>query len=668
VNESFKMGANAAILSDKYLNDIEAREQFQKMHVKDVNGILSFELQRRKSHLFYMRMDYVDVMMCHPDAWGFPDASLTVSANSGEPFNPFHGWYAQTSIDTDKEMEQVEFLYTLRLRSFPEHTFQALSLGKIPEWVQPYTTLAGEAQLEDVKDEDKDDPAVAAGGAAGGLAIDKSLLREAGLVEEGEEVYVKLDGLRMLRERTAAPDILDLKEQVHKLKGLSAMRVFLRSRGNPDNMKQCLLTPKMVKDMAAQLGLRGDPTHYWYALFALRYPLAPEWDAVVRNDTRWYLHLPSDRLQPVHPLIKEFRKHLNDVVSNEFLWDFRGFVHYKCSECGIPDSVIWCPQCTDYFCANCFLESHRSARGRKHWPMPVPGCRYLTHAEEAQLREHVPLLNVGFSNRRRFLARDNQSDKMGSKSGDTWLFFHADTFKAALLQAPENHWYLKRLNPPRLAPDTQGYYYNFACDVIADEPEHILTKAHEQKALTLLQKSIRGALVRKRIRTETNAVTVIQKTKMMWDCQKVHGKNGRNAGILKSWYRKFRAKADRAALEERVTRVQAFFRGRQIRKLFREQRDSATGFQSSFRGIRCRRHLFVLKTAAICIQRHYRGHVDGRKPVRERHANASRIQAFARAWHAARGPPEETRLQQTSSATSMACVPGNWSKSDRHLH
>lgn len=69
------------------------------------------------------------------------------------------------------------------------------------------------------------------------------------------------------------------------------------------------------------------------------------------------------------------------------------------------------------------------------------------------MHDHLPLLNVGFSMRRRFLARDNQSDRNGSRSGDTWLFFHADTFEAALLQAPEKHWFLKRLKPPRLGPN-----------------------------------------------------------------------------------------------------------------------------------------------------------------------------------------------------------------------
>ncbi len=72
------MGADSCILSNLYMYDYEAREQFMKQHIRDVQGVLWFELQRRKQHLFYMRMDFVDLMMFHPDAWGFPDALQTV--------------------------------------------------------------------------------------------------------------------------------------------------------------------------------------------------------------------------------------------------------------------------------------------------------------------------------------------------------------------------------------------------------------------------------------------------------------------------------------------------------------------------------------------------------------------------------------------------------------
>jgi hypothetical protein len=628
VNESFKVGCNACVLSNLYLNDKQGREQFQKLYTQDVNGTLWFELQRQKDHLFYRRMDFVDVMMCHPEAWSFPDTARVVSANPGEPINPFHGWFAQHSVDTDKEMEDVEFKYTLRLRAFPEQTFQALSLGKIPEWILPALTLHAEAQQDEDKIGDED---AAAGADSHGKAIqmDNNLMLEAGL-EDDEDLYVKVDNEKLARIRTVGPDVLDAKTYSHTIKGLNAMRIFLRSRGAPDNMKQPLITPKMVKDMAHQLGVRGSPNKYWYAMFSLRYPLDSEWETYIRNDTRWYIHLPSDVAQPVHPLIKEFRKHLDDCMKNEFLWDYRGFVKMKCSECGIPDSVIWCQQCTDYFCPACFLQSHKSKRGRKHWPMPIPGSRYLSGSEAARLAEHIPLLNVGFSNRRRFLARDNQSDKNGSRNGDNWLFFSADTFQAALTQAPEKHWYVKRLKPPRLAPDVEGYYYNFSSDVIADDDSHIMTKAHEQKAISLLQKNIRGALTRRQIRRETEATIVIQKCKTMWDVQKIHGNNGRNAALLKSWYRKHAAKKEKEKLEIRITRIQSIWRGVLTRMEFRRMMNTTTRFQAAFRRLLGGRRDAVLRAATITIQAAYRGHLYGRRPMQHEREAARRQQGMVR--------------------------------------
>ena len=54
------------------------------------------------------------------------------------------------------------------------------------------------------------------------------------------------------------------------------------------------------------------------------------------------------------------------------------------------------------------------------------------------------------------------------------LWFHTDTFQAALMQTPENHWCLKRREPPRLPPGVDGYYYNFATDTVADDVSYIL--------------------------------------------------------------------------------------------------------------------------------------------------------------------------------------------------
>jgi len=626
VNEAMRTGCNACILSELYNTDNLSREQFLRTHARDVNGVLWFELQRRKDSIYYMRMDGVDVQMYHPDAWGFPDTSRLVTASPGEPIDPFHGWYAQNSINAEKEIADVDFLYTLRLRAFPEKFFQALSLGKLPDWVDPYASVTTEEKdlTEEVPESKKKAPTK--------IEIDSDMMRAAGLDVGEDVVRVQVGKDGKLPNRTLAPEVLDSKIIPFTIKGSSAMRIYMRSRANPDNMKQSFITPKIVKDMSAQLGIRHEPNNYWYCMFALRYPLAPEWEVLVRDDTRWYLHLPTDRLQPVHPMIRQFRDHLDDCKQNEFLWEFREppVVKFKCADCGMPDSIVWCMQCTDYFCAPCFFQAHRSARGKKHWPLPIPGTRYLTASEAARLRDHLPLLNVGFSNRRRFLAREEQSDKNGSRNGDPWLFFHADTFQQALQQAPEKHWFLKRLKPPRLAPGVEGYYYNFANDVIADDASHILTKAHEQRALSLLQKNIRGAITRRRIKKENQAVRVIQGAKRMWDVRKVHGKNGENGNILRKWYGKHKSKQDKEMLEYRMSRVQAIFAGFEVRRDFSEMLHNVRKFQANFRGLMGRRKHSTLLNAAHTIQRFYRGRIYGRTPMREQHEGAAKIQAMAK--------------------------------------
>jgi hypothetical protein len=246
VNESFKLGANSCIFARSFLTNKQEKEQFLRMHIKDSNGILWFELQREQESIYYQRMDFVDVQMYHPDAWGFPDASKIVTPNPGEPIDPFHGWCAKKIMDADKEMEDVDFLYTLRLRCFPESTFQALALGKIPAWIQQYIDIhtdptAGEGQtaLED-DDADEDEATDKSDKKKG--PPERDFLLEAGM-KDPEDTHVKPQDLNK-RRSDAGPDVLDAKIKQYNLKGLSAMRVFLRSRGNPDNMKQCNITPR----------------------------------------------------------------------------------------------------------------------------------------------------------------------------------------------------------------------------------------------------------------------------------------------------------------------------------------------------------------------------------------------------------------------------------------
>merc|ERR1719487_494965 len=53
-------------------------------------------------------------------------------------------------------------------------------------------------------------------------------------------------------------------------------------------------------------------------------------------------------------------------------------------------------------------------------------------------------------------------------------------------------------------------------------------------------------------------------------------------------------------------------------------------FQAAFRGLRGRRHWRVVLLAVVCIQKSWKGHHWGRKPLRKKHECASRIQAVTR--------------------------------------
>jgi hypothetical protein len=246
-----------------------------RIHIKDTNGTMWFELTRKKQHLFYMQMDYVDVMMFHPDAWGFPDAGQVVHGIPGEPFDPFHGWLQQNAIDADSEMDDVTFMYSLRCRSLPESVFQQISLGKLPEWLAAFTELSGERKSapKALKDNDNDAQLKQL---MTGPAISEELreMMEAGLADE-DDLYVKVDELKAVQERTKAPDVLDLRMPSYRLKGQNAMRLFLRNRGNPDATREAIVTPKQVKEMAFQLGITDKIRWFWYAYMALRYNLPP---------------------------------------------------------------------------------------------------------------------------------------------------------------------------------------------------------------------------------------------------------------------------------------------------------------------------------------------------------------------------------------------------------
>ncbi|KAF4676293.1 hypothetical protein FOL47_006449 [Perkinsus chesapeaki] len=662
-NESLKMGRDPCVLSNLYLYDYATREQFMRQHIRDQNGTMWFELQRKKPHLFYMRLEFVDVMMFHPDAWGLPDAGNVVMGNAGEPYDPFHGWFHQVASNADREFTDVQFSYATRIRIVPPETFSTMALGKLPDWLQPYTELQADLsesadlikQLQDGSEDDDNITRAMVGDndgiLRGRVELTMQNLLEAGLVDE-EEVYVHVDDLRRAsnESRFLAPDVLGVEEERYSLTGLNGLRLLLRATGNPDGTKgHVVITPKQIKSMAMQLGIHGNYHYYWYCYFALKYNLPPDWEVIIRgSDVRYYVkldrggagafagagrrtdessRLAMDQGQVCHPMLEAFREHLNDCILNDFLWDYRGFLKVKCSECGVLDSVVWCQQCTDNFCCDCYGTVHK--RRKSHWAYPLPGCRYLTKAEAAMFSDALPFVNVGFCNRRRFLARDNQSDKTGPCQCQ-WLFFPREAFEAALQQCPADHWHLARLNPPRLAPDADGFYYSFAHDVITDDPAYIHQKSAEQTALLKLQKFIRGALVRKRVRRQTDAVTMIASCKRMWDAQRFFGRHGSNAMILRSWYRKFRARADYQLTHQRISKVQATFRGMAERRRLMVKHMKAAKIQSYWRMKLTQKALADMNRVATDIQRVLRGYWYGRKPVRDMQEKAATIQGILR--------------------------------------
>ena len=68
---------------------------------QDSNGTLWFELQRELSSIYYQRIDFVDVQMYHPVAWGFPDASKIVTPSTagarGRAWRASRRWRTWTS-------------------------------------------------------------------------------------------------------------------------------------------------------------------------------------------------------------------------------------------------------------------------------------------------------------------------------------------------------------------------------------------------------------------------------------------------------------------------------------------------------------------------------------------------------------------------------------------
>lgn len=132
------------------------------------------------------------------------------------------------------------------------------------------------------------------------------------------------------------------------------------------------------------------------------------------------------------------------------------------------------------------------------------------------------------------------------------------------------------------------------------------------------------------MRRQAEAVTVIASYKRMWDTQRSFGKHSANAMILRAWYRKFRARTDQRQTHLRVSKVQATYRGVMERRRLLEKHMKAARLQSYWRMKLIQKALAHIARVALDIQRVLRGYWYGRKPVREMHKAASRIQGVLR--------------------------------------
>ncbi|CEM25744.1 unnamed protein product [Vitrella brassicaformis CCMP3155] len=514
--------------------------------------------------------------------------------------DPLHGWLKQHPVNTDESMQDSPFAYYIRNRQLPPPTEKTVIEGvqiiteKLPQWAkitEKHTSVSA-PPIEAA--EEAEVPAAAS-------------VEEAVVEGEAEEAPPAVDDAGMgddsqwrdvktLPKDRVEPDMLRLGTVATTLKGYLALRIFLRNRASPDlGRGMCLpYTPKMVKAMAVQLGLgllgtvkstaygsrssaavagaaeapsaaSGVPRmpvyhYYWFAAFALRYPLPTDWDLVVINEVRHYVYLPTGHTQLLHPLLPSLKEMLSDLIENEIMWDHRGSLKVACNECGVHDAVVWCQQCTDYFCSTCFLNVHgHSKRGKKHTPTPIPGCRYLTEYEIDRLGPYIPLVDVGSYNRARFLSRDASADKESCNC--QWLSFPAEVFGVMLQSLPPSNFILKHASPPRLPTGAKHFYYHFGHDVVTDDVNIISRDFAEHRMLLKLQKAMRGYLSRKTIRRRHAAATTIQSTWKMVQCRKLFGKDGGVGRVIYRWYRRWRARYHQRRLARAVTKFQARLRG-----------------------------------------------------------------------------------------------------------
>ena len=601
VNDCIRLDRDVCLLSTAYRENDLSRSLFFKQVTFNRDWIAMPSLVRKIDQLFYLRAEFTDVVMFHPTAWGFPEADLNplVVGIPGRERDPMHGWLSQESRNADSEMKDALFSYNFTVRRIPQTIIDLIVSGSLPDWLQGIADIRADVS--------KIAPLIRSEGKEWGV---QSFLR-AGLIDE-EDVYLKVGELG--NTRLLEPDVLDATSQTrYSVRGLNGLRSCLAAHSRSAHP----ITPAQVSVMAFQLGIWGNFHYYWFALFALRYPIPNGWTLVVSENVLSYIDLKTERPSLLHPLLSQFKRLLTDWQQSEILFDVRGSFTPPCDECGTHDAVVTCCQCFDLMCVDCFLSVHE--RRRSHWAVPVAGCRYLTEEEAERMSHYIPATNVGFCNRRRFLARSNQSDKTGPCQC-CWLHFDSDVAFDSVYagQCVEGS-----------SPDT-GFFYNFESHAIVFSSDAFSKVATlEQTAALKIQKFIRGFICRQRLYAESSAAVVIQKNIRMILARRRFGRSrGDNALIV--WFQMFKLRMQRDKFFKGVRLVQAHVKRIIETKRLKLKKEACVGIQAFWRGLLCRKRLQYRNECSEKIQSAWRGWFYGRKSLAIWNESTACIQARAR--------------------------------------
>ena len=606
VNDTVRLIRDPCILSEVFWQSDKSRYLFQRQVAQDRNGIASLDLVRKLNDIYYMKVDFVDVVMFHPSAWGFPEADLNrvVVGVPGRERDPMHGWFWQRAVDADSEMRDVRFGYNVLVRRIPETLIEEMARARIPEWLQEVCDLKADTR--------KVEKLVS----SSAVKWDDNAFMQSGLVDE-KDVYIKFAQLRDVR--TVEPDPLHATASQHSVKGLHGLRIALGAY----NREARTATANQVKNIAYQLGIFEDFHFFWFALYVLNYPLPPHWAIEIERDTRVYVNVACNQRQLIHPLLPQFTQVLSDMKASDFLWDRRGSVLTTCDHCGSDDAVVSCLNCCDSFCPSCYVEVHST---RPHMALPLAGCRYLTEEEVKIFSPLISVTNVGFCNRRRFLARTNQSDKTGPCQCQ-YLHFGTETaFEAALMHCAQTRMELSY--PPRLK-NRNGFFYDFALDVVTDDDSFVTTSRIEQSASLVIQRWIRGVESRLKLKREIRACIVIQKNIRMVLVRRRFGLRT-SGNALTIWYAKYMVRRKREITEKGIYRMQAMARSHIQRRLFQKKRDFVVKLQALVRGVLARKRLCERHSAVLKIQKKWKAIRYGPRYVCAMHLAATRIQALTR--------------------------------------